>query len=129
MRYVKAFLIGLVALIGLIFIIQNIEVLKHPVKLMLNLYLINLETADIHLWVLVIFTFALGAFIVLLYFIYDHVKQRQTIRQLQHNIEIMSAELKRTGVAMQASAESLQAAASPEEPKEAQPQEEQHKEE
>lgn len=124
MRYVKAFFIGLVALIGLIFIIQNIEVLKHPIKLMLNLYLINLESADIHLWVLVIFTFALGAFIVLLYFLYDHVKQRQTIRQLKHNIEIMGAELKKAGVAAQASAESLKTAAAT-----AEPHEEQHKEE
>ena len=124
MRYVKAFFIGLVALIGLIFIIQNIEVLKHPVKLRLNLYLLNLETADIHLWVLIIFMFALGALIVLLYFIYDHVKQRQTIRQLNHNIEIMGAELKKAGVAAQASAESLKTAAAT-----AEPHEEPHKEE
>ena len=67
-----------------------------------------------HLWVLVIFAFALGAFLILLYFIYDHVKQRQTIRQLKHNIEIMSGELKRAEVAVKASAESLKAAASPE---------------
>ncbi len=31
MRYVKAFIIGLLALLALVFVIENIEVLKHQV--------------------------------------------------------------------------------------------------
>jgi len=123
MRYVKVLFIVFLALLGLIFLIENLEVLKHPVKLKLDLYLVYLESAAIHLWVLVIFAFGLGAFVILLYFLYDHVKQRQIIRQLKHNIEIMGEELKRAGVAAEASAASLKDAAMKIEPPE------QHKEE
>ncbi|MFW6113044.1 MAG: LapA family protein [Thermodesulfobacteriota bacterium] len=97
MRYVKAFIIGLLALLALVFVIENIEVLKHQVQLRLDLYLVNLQAAPLDLWILIILSFGLGALLVLIYFIYDHIKQRQTIRQLKQNVEIMSAELKRAG--------------------------------
>jgi len=98
MRYVKAFIIGLLALLALVFVIENIEVLKHQVQLRLNLYFVNLQAAPLDLWILIILSFALGAVLVLIYFIYDHIKQRQIIRQLRQNVEIMSMELKRAGV-------------------------------
>lgn len=123
MRYVKVFFIVLLALLGLIFVIQNLEVLKHPVQLRLDLKVVDLESAPIDLWLLIIFSFGLGALLILLYFIYDHIKQRKTIRRLQHNIEIMGEELKRAGVAAAASAATVKTAASPVEPAE-QPKEE-----
>jgi hypothetical protein len=98
MRYVKVFIIGLLALISVVFVIENIEVLKQTIQLKLNLYFTNLETAPLEMWVLTILSFALGAVLVLIYFIYDHIRQRQIIRQLRQNIEIMAAELKRAGV-------------------------------
>ncbi len=97
MRYVKAFIIGLLALLALVFVIENIEVLKHQVQLRLDLYFLNLKAAPLDLWILIILSFGLGALLVLIYFVYDHIKQRQTIRQLKQNVEIMSAELKRAG--------------------------------
>lgn len=99
MRYIKAFIIGLLALLALVFVIENIEVLKHQVQLRLDLYFLNLQAAPLDLWILIILSFALGAVLVLIYFIYDHIKQRQIIRQLKQNVEIMSMELKRAGVA------------------------------
>ena len=98
MRYVKAFIIGLLALISVVFVIENIEVLKQTVQLRLNLYFAHLETAPLEMWVLTILSFALGAVLVLIYFVYDHIRQRQIIRQLRQNIEIMAMELKRAGV-------------------------------
>ncbi len=98
MRYVKVFIIGILALIALVFVIENIEVLKQTIQLRLNIYFAQLETAPLELWVLTILSFALGAVLVLIYFIYDHIRQRQIIRQLRQNIEIMAAELKRAGV-------------------------------
>ena len=97
MRYVKAFIIGLLALLALVFVIENIEVLKHQVQLRLDLYFVKLQAAPLDLWILIILSFGLGALLVLIYFMYDHIKQRQTIRQLKQNVEIMSAELKRAG--------------------------------
>jgi len=108
MRYVKAFIIGLLALLALVFVIENIEVLKHQVQLRLNLYFVKLQAAPLDLWILIILSFGLGALLVLIYFIYDHIKQRQIIRQLKQNVEIMSSELKRAGVASETSAVSVQ---------------------
>jgi hypothetical protein len=98
MRYVKVFIIGILALIALVFVIENIEVLKQTIQLRLNLYFTNLETAPLEVWVLTILSFALGAVLVLIYFVYDHIRQRQIIRQLRQNVEIMASELKRAGV-------------------------------
>ena len=98
MRYVKVFIVVFLALLAIIFVIENIDILKHPVKLSLNLYVVNLESAPIPLWVLIILSFGLGAVLILIYFLYDHIKQRQIIRQLQQNIEILSEDLKRTEV-------------------------------
>jgi Lipopolysaccharide assembly protein A domain len=102
MRYVKVFIIGLLAIVSVVFVIENIEVLRQTVQLRLNLYVAKLETATLEMWVLTILSFALGAVLVLIYFIYDHIKQRQVIRQLRQNIEIMTMELKRAGVAVEA---------------------------
>ena len=99
MRYVKAFIIGLLALLAVVFVIENIEVLKYAVQLRLNLYFVNLQMAPLDLWVLILLSFALGAVLVLIYFVYDHIKQRQVIRQLRQNLEILTMELKRAGVA------------------------------
>lgn len=99
MRYIKAFIIGLLALLALVFVIENIEVLKHQVQLKLNLYFFSLQAAPLDLWILVILSFGLGAVLVLIYFLYDHIKQRKVIRNLKQNIEILTVELKRAGVA------------------------------
>ena len=101
MRYLKAFIIGLLALVSVVFVIENIEVLRQTIQLRLNLYVAKIETAPLELWVLTILSFALGAALVLIYFVYDHLKQRQVIRQLRQNVEIMSMELKRAGVAVE----------------------------
>jgi hypothetical protein len=99
MRYLKAFIIGLLALISLVFVIENIDVLRNPIQLRLNLYVAKLETAPLEMWVLTILSFALGAILVLIYFVFDHIKQRQIIRQLRQNIEIMNVELRRASMA------------------------------
>jgi putative membrane protein len=98
MRYVKVFIVVFLALLAVIFVIENIEILKHPVQLGLNLYVVNLETPPIPLWVIIILSFGLGAVLILIYFLYDHITQRQNIRQLQQNIEILTEDLKRTEV-------------------------------
>jgi hypothetical protein len=113
MRYVKVFIVVFLALAAVVFVIENIEVLKHPVQLVLNLYLIKLETALMPLWVLILLSFGLGAILILIYFVFDHVKQRQIIRQLQQNIEILTEELKQAGVAVETSSASLKTIPSP----------------
>ncbi|MBM4295792.1 MAG: LapA family protein [Deltaproteobacteria bacterium] len=95
MRFFKVIFATLFVMFGITFIIQNLEILTRSVQLKLDLYFSTFQTPTIHLWGLVLFSFFLGVFTASLYGIYELIKQRQTIRQLQHNLEILSQELKR----------------------------------
>jgi uncharacterized integral membrane protein len=110
MRYVKVIFGFILVLFGIVFLIENRVVLEHAVTLKFDVYFMKVETAAIPLWVMILFTYFLGAFTAFLYFIYEHIKQRQVNRQLRHNLEIMGGELKRAGVAVEASAASIKAA-------------------
>jgi hypothetical protein len=110
MRFVKVIFSTVIVLLGIVFIIENLEVLKQAVRLKLDLYFITFQTPDVNLWVLVLFSFFLGVVTTALYGLYDHYHQRQVIRQLRHNLDILGKELK------QASATAQAAAAVPEPP-------------
>ena len=104
MRFVKVIFSTVIVLLGIVFIIENLEVLKQPVSLKLDLYVVTFQSPDVHLWVLVLFSFFLGVFTTSLYGLYEHYQQRQTIRQLRHNLEILAKELKQASATAQASA-------------------------
>jgi hypothetical protein len=112
MSYIKAFIIGLLSLLCFVFVIENIEVLRQTIQLRLNLYVIQFDIAPLELWVLIILSFAFSAILVLLYFVYDHIKQRQVIRQLKQNIEILTMELKRTGITVESTSKPLNTSSS-----------------
>jgi uncharacterized integral membrane protein len=94
MRFVKIIISTLIVLLGIVFIIENLEVLKHTVRIKLNLYFVGFQSPDMHLWIIVLFAFFLGVFTASLYGIYELYQQRQTVRQLRHNLEILARELK-----------------------------------
>jgi uncharacterized integral membrane protein len=94
MRFVKIIFSTVIILLGIVFIIENLEILKHAVRLKLNLHVVAFQSPDVHLWVIILFAFFLGVFTTSLYGIYELFKQRQTIRQLRHNMEILARELK-----------------------------------
>jgi uncharacterized integral membrane protein len=104
MRFVKVIISTVIVLLGIVFIIENLEVLKHAVRVRLDLYVATFQSPDVHLWVLVLFSFFLGVFTACLYGIYEHYQQRQTIRQLRHNLEMLAKELKQASTTAQASA-------------------------
>jgi len=104
MRFVKVIISTVIILLGIIFIIENLEVLKQPVSLKLDLYVATFQSPDMYLWILVLFAFFLGVFTTSLYGIYELYQQRQTVRQLRHNLEILAKELKQAGATAQASA-------------------------
>ena len=110
MRYVKVIFGFILVLLGIIFIIENLPVLQHAVTIKLDLYFLKVESAPIPLWVMVLFSFFLGVFTAFLYFFMEHFRQRQTIRQLRHNLEIMGNELKKAGAAAGSATAPLQAA-------------------
>ena len=104
MRFVKVIFSTVIVLLGIVFIIENLEILKLPVSLKLDLYVATFQSPDVHLWVLVLFSFFLGVLTTALYGVYDNYQQRQTIRQLRHNMEILAKELKQASATAQASA-------------------------
>jgi len=96
MRYLKVIFASLLVILGIVFILENRLILEQAIQLKLDLYLLKLETPLVPLWVLILFTFFLGVFTASLYGIYEIIHQRQTIRHLRHNLEILGQELKRT---------------------------------
>jgi len=107
MRFLKMIFSTIIVLLAIIFIVENLEILRQTVTLNLDLHLVKMATPEVPLWVMVLFCFFLGVFTAALYGIYEVIVQRQTIRQLKHNLEILSQELKsagaRAGVAAAAS--------------------------
>jgi len=104
MRFVKVIFSTVIALLGIVFIIENLDVLKLPVSLKLDLYFTAFQSPDMHLWIIILFAFFLGVFTTSLYGIYELYQQRQTIRQLRHNLEILAKEIKQANATAQASA-------------------------
>ncbi|PIU52483.1 MAG: hypothetical protein COS90_11215 [Deltaproteobacteria bacterium CG07_land_8_20_14_0_80_60_11] len=104
MRFVKVIFSTVIVLLGIVFIIENLEVLKHPVSLKLDLYVATFQSPDVYLWVLVLFSFFLGVFTTSLYGLYELYQQRQTIRQLRHNLEILAKEIRQANATAPASA-------------------------
>jgi uncharacterized integral membrane protein len=97
MRFLKIIFAAILAILAIIFILENRTVLEQTSQLRLDLYFKNFTTPSIPLWVLILFSFFLGVFTASLYGISELFKNRQTIRQLRQNLEILSQELKRTG--------------------------------
>lgn len=98
MRYVKLIFALLVVLLAIVFIVQNRVVLEHSFQLRFDIMLLKVQTELIPLWVLLLFGYFLGAFTAFLYFVVHHFRQRQTIRHLRQNLEVLHQELKRAGV-------------------------------
>ena len=103
MRFVKIIISTIIVLLGIVFIIENLETLKQAVRLKLELYLFTLQTPDVQLWVIILFAFFLGVLTASLYGLYEHYKNRQTIRQLRHNLEILAKELKQASATAEVS--------------------------
>jgi len=104
MRFVKVIFSTVIVLLGIVFIIENLEVLKQAVRLKLDLYVVTFQSPDVYLWVLVLFAFFLGVITTALYGLYEHYVQRQTVRQLRHNLDILAKELKQASATAEASA-------------------------
>ena len=104
MRFVKVIFSTVIVLLGIVFIIENLDILKQAVSLKLDLYFITLQTPSMHLWIIILFAFFLGVLTTALNGLYEHYQQRQIIRQLRHNLDILAKEIKQANATAQASA-------------------------
>jgi uncharacterized integral membrane protein len=103
MRFIKIIISTLIILLGIVFIIENLDMLKHSVRIHLDFYFFTFQSPDVHLWVIILFCFFLGVFTTSLYGIYELIMSRQTIRQLRHNLEILARELKQASATAESS--------------------------
>ena len=95
MRFLKIIFASLLTVLGIVFIIQNLEVMTRAVQIRLDLYIRSFTSVQIPLWVLVLFAFFLGVFTASLYGIYELIKQRQTIRHLRQDLEVLGQQVKK----------------------------------
>jgi len=103
MRFIKIIISTVIVLLGIAFIIENLEMLKHTVRIRMDLHFVSFQSPDVHLWVIILFCFFLGVFTTSLYGIYELISCRQTTRQLRHNLEILARELKQASAAAETS--------------------------
>jgi uncharacterized integral membrane protein len=103
MRFVKIIISTVIILLGIVFIIENLEMLKYTVRLRMDLHFVNFQSPDVGLWIIILFCFFLGVFTTSLYGIYELITCRQTTRQLRHNLEILARELKQATATAEAS--------------------------
>jgi uncharacterized integral membrane protein len=115
MRFIKITLASLLGILALIFIIQNKAALEQTLQLHFDLYFRDFQGAAVPFWLVMLFAFFLGVFTASLYGIYQLIVQRQTIRRLKHNLEILGQELKRAGAPAELAATSSETPASPRE--------------
>lgn len=94
MQFFKLIFSALLTILGIIFIIHNLETLNQQITLKFNAYFHTFQSAPISLWVLLLFVFFLGVLTTSLYGIYEVMKQRHVSRQLRHSLEVLSNELK-----------------------------------
>jgi uncharacterized integral membrane protein len=115
MRFVKIIITTLIVLLGIVFIVENLDMLKHTVRIRMDLHFASFQSPDVHLWVIILFCFFLGVFTTSLYGIYELISCRQTTRQLRHNLEILAKELKQATATAESSVAESESQASPSE--------------
>jgi len=94
MRFFKVIFASLLTILGIVFIVHNLEVLRQTVQFKFDIYFHTFHSAPVTLWILLLFVFFLGVVTSALYGVFELLKQRRTIRQLRHNLEILGSELK-----------------------------------
>ena len=94
MRFVKIIISTLIIILGIVFIVENLDMLKNTVRIRMDLHFVTFQSPDLLPLGDHSFLLFSGGIHHLLYGIYELITSRQTIRQLRHNLEILAKELK-----------------------------------
>ena len=82
MRYVKVLALVLFFFLGMVFFVQNTEILTKSISLRFSVFSLDLHSAPIPIYMYILVAFVLGAVISLLYFAWDKLKTRKEIKRL-----------------------------------------------
>jgi uncharacterized integral membrane protein len=93
MSYLKAITLSVVVALAIIFMVQNIEALSHPLSLRLNLVFLKFESAAYATYLIIMLGFFVGILAASLLGIAERFRQRKVIRDQQKQIEGLNKEL------------------------------------
>jgi putative membrane protein len=93
MSYLKAIVISLVVALAIIFMVQNIEPLSHPLSIRLNLFFIQFETTPYATYMVILLAFFVGLLAASLLGLMERLRLRKTIRQQRKEMERLNKEL------------------------------------
>lgn len=93
MSYLKAIVISLVVALAIIFMVQNIEPLSHPLSIRLNLFFIQFETTPYATYMVILLAFFVGLLAASLLGLMERLRLRKTIRQQRKEVARLNKEL------------------------------------
>lgn len=93
MSYLKAITLSALVALAIIFMVQNIEALSHPLSIRLNLVFLKLESAAYATYLLILLAFFVGLLAASLLGIVERFGLRKAIRAQQKEIEGLNKEL------------------------------------
>ncbi len=93
MSYLKAIVISAVVALAIIFMVQNIEPLSHPLSIRLNLFFIQFETTPYATYMVILLAFFVGLLAASLLGLMERLRLRKTIRQQRKEAERLNKEL------------------------------------
>ena len=113
MSYLKAIIISAVVALAIIFMVQNIEPLSHPLAIRLNLLFVNFQSTPHATYLVILLAFFVGLLAASLLGLSERFRLRRTIKHKQKEIKDLSRELNSlrnlpiTGESLPAGGESL----------------------
>lgn len=93
MSYLKAIVISAVVALAIIFMVQNIEPLSHPLSIRLNLFFIQFQTTPYATYMIILLAFFVGLLAASLLGLMERLRLRKTIRQQRKEMERLNQEL------------------------------------
>lgn len=93
MGYLKAFVVSAAVALAVIFMIQNIEPLSHPLALRLNLYFVNLESTPYPTYLIILLSFFFGLLAASLVGILERLRLRKQLKGKGKEIDRLNNEI------------------------------------
>ncbi len=93
MSYLKAIVLSAVVALAIIFMVQNMEALGHPLSIRLDLMFIKFESAAYATYLVILLSFFVGLLAASLLGLAERFRLRKTIRVQHKEIESLNKEL------------------------------------
>ncbi len=93
MNYIKAILVAALVALSIIFMIQNIEALSHPLTIRLNLFFYQFESTPYATYLIIMLAFFVGVLVTSLLGMVERFRLRRTIKAKDNEIKSLNREL------------------------------------